>query len=420
MAEKPELKAPNLADVVAKLGRYKVTVLTVALAIILSIGFGFLGGYLASGTNASASGPVSSPAQQKVITSLSSLFSNIAQTVGQSVVSVDVTTQTASPSASDNPFDSLFGLGGGASSQTQQDAGTGIILNSSGLIITNRHVVPDGTTSVSVTLSDGTTFNNVKVLGRTASASSLDIAFLQIENLNGHKLVPATLGDSASVKVGDEVLAIGNALGQFQNTVTSGIISGHGRSVTAGDETGTSSENLSDLFQTDAAINPGNSGGPLVNMSGQVIGINTAVAGSAQNIGFAIPINDVKGLINSVESSGKLQQPYIGVYYVPLTKDYAYVYNLPVSQGAYIAPESQTGQPGIIPGGPAASAGLKEKDIITKVNGTSIDQNHSLVSLIDKYQPGNQVTLTVLRAGKTLQIKLTLGTVPASADASSN
>lgn len=398
----------------SKLNRYRRTVLAVALAIILCIGFGFLGGWLENNSTANTSelsGPVIAPQEQKAITNQSQLISAIAKTVGQSVVSINVTSQTASPN---DGLGGLFGFDFGGGSTTQQDAGTGIILNTSGLIITNHHVIPSGTTSVSVTLSDGTTFNDVKVVGTTNTNSNLDIAFLQIQNLNGKKLVPATLGDSSQMQVGDAVVAIGNALGQFQNTVTSGIISGHGRSVTASDESGASSENLTDLFQTDAAINPGNSGGPLVNMSGEVIGINTAIAGSAQNIGFAIPINDVKGLISSVESSGKLQQPYLGVYYIPLTKDYAYVYNLPVSNGAYIAPEQQSGHPGVVAGSPAAQAGLKEKDIITKVNGTSVNQNHSLVSLLDDHQPGDTVTLTVIRGNKTLNIKVTLGTQPSN------
>ncbi|MGH7237914.1 MAG: S1C family serine protease, partial [Candidatus Saccharimonadales bacterium] len=350
------------------------------------------------------SGPVVAPQEQKVITNQSQLISKIVDTVGPSVVSVNVTTQSQQSTG-------FFGF---SEPVTEQAAGTGIILNSDGLIITNRHVVPAGTTSVSVTLSDGTKYNNVKVVGRTSSDDPLDIAFLQIQDTKGHTLVPASLGDSSKMEVGDQVLAIGNALGQFQNTVTTGIISGHGRSVTASDESGGSSETLQDLFQTDAAINPGNSGGPLVNMSGQVIGINTAVAGQAQNIGFAIPINDVKGLISGVEGNGKLAQPYIGVHYVPLTKDYAYVYNLPVSSGAYIAPSSQTGKQAIIPNSPAAKAGLKEKDIITKVDGTNIDKDHSLISLIDSHQPGDKVQLTIIRDGKTKVISLTLGTMPNS------
>src|SRR6185295_8059449 len=147
---------------------------------------------------------------------------------------------------------------------TQEGAGTGIILTSDGLIVTNRHVAPAGTTKVSVVLSDGTEFDNVKVVGRTNSTDSLDIAFLKIDDLKGKKLTPATLGDSSKMEVGDSVIAIGNALGQFQNTVTSGILSGYGRSIQASDASGGSSENLEGLFQTDAAINEGNSGGPLV------------------------------------------------------------------------------------------------------------------------------------------------------------
>ena len=176
---------------------------------------------------------------------------------------------------------------------------------------------------MSVTLSNGTELKNVEVLGRTPSNDSLDIAFLKITNAQGQKLVPAEIGDSSKVQVGDPVVAIGNALGQFQNTVTSGIISGYGRSVQASQQgTGANAENLTDLFQTDAAINEGNSGGPLVNLNGQVIGINTAIAGNAQNIGFAIPINDVKGLIDQVLKNGKFERPYLGVYYVPLTASY--------------------------------------------------------------------------------------------------
>ena len=220
------------------------------------------------------------------------------------------------------------------------------------------------------------------------------------------------------MKVGDEVVAIGNALGQFQNTVTSGIISGYGRSVTAtastgglGSSTGTT-ENLADLFQTDAAINEGNSGGPLVNLNGQVIGINTAIAGNAQNIGFAIPINDVKGLINQVLKTGKLSIPYIGIRYIPLTADVANEYGLSVKNGAFIAPSSNPSSPSVIAGSPAAKAGLKTNDIITAINGTKINQTHSLIGLIDQYMPGTNVTLTVLRNGKYIHVNLTLGKEP--------
>jgi serine protease Do len=214
--------------------------------------------------------------------------------------------------------------------------------------------------------------------------------------------------------VGDSVVAIGNALGQFQNTVTAGIISGHGRSVQAGDSSGNDVENLEDLFQTDAAINEGNSGGPLVNLDGEVIGINTAIAGDAQGIGFAIPINDVTGLIDSVKKTGTLRRPYIGVVYVPLTDDLAKQYSLGTNRGAYVAPSDVSGQNPIVDGSPAEKAGLKAGDIITKINDQSIDQNNSLSALVNKYKVGDKVTLTVLRDGKETKIDLTLAAAPSS------
>jgi serine protease Do len=215
------------------------------------------------------------------------------------------------------------------------------------------------------------------------------------------------------MKVGDSVIAIGNALGQFQNTVTSGIVSGHGRSVQASDGSGTSFENLEDLFQTDAAINEGNSGGPLVNLDGEVIGINTAIAaGGAQNIGFAIPINNVTGLIDSVKGGGKLQRPYLGVVYLSLTNDLAEEYNLSAKRGAYIAPRSVIGADPIISGGPAEKAGVKVGDIITELDDVAIDQNNSLSALVNKHKVGDKLKLTLLRDGKEMTLDVTLGAAP--------
>jgi serine protease Do len=379
----------------------KMRFLFVAFMLIVSAAAGFGGGWLGGRNNNTVE-------QQKVVLqSQSQLISNIAQSVGQSVVSV-VSTQGGSSASSS----SLFGVTGSGS--TSEEEGSGIILTSGGLIITNRHVVPAGTTSVSVTLADGTTYNNVTVVGRTSEDDSLDIAFLQIPSVNGHKLVAAQLGDSSKTGVGDSVVAIGNALGQYQNTVTSGIISGYGRSVQASSSDGSSTESLDDLFQTDAAINEGNSGGPLVNLDGQVIGINTAVASDAQNVGFAIPINDVAGLIKSVEQTGKLQQPYLGVIFVPITADVQSQYSLSVANGAWVAPEAVTGQAGVVNGSPAAVAGIKEGDIITSVNGTAVNQSTSLTSIIDKLSVGQKVPLAVVRSGKTITVNVTLGAAPTS------
>jgi serine protease Do len=376
----------------------KAKMASTALLVLVCAAAGFGGGYVGSRSDVQNAGQVSK-ADTRVILNESQIINDIAKKAGESVVSINVTGQVTEQS--------FFGY---QNQYQSQSAGTGVIISEDGYIMTNRHVVPAGSSQVSVTLSDGTELSDVTVVGRTSETDSLDVAFLKIKDLKGKKLVAAKLGDSAKVQVGDKVVAIGNALGQFQNTVTSGIISGFGRSVEAGD--GISSETLQNLFQTDAAINQGNSGGPLVNINGEVIGINTAIAGGqAQNIGFAIPVNDIQSLIKSVLTKGKLERPYLGVRYVSLTDDFAYEYNLPAKRGAYILP-SRTGTGSILPGSPAEKAGLKEKDIITKIDGTEINDKNSLTSLIGRKTVGDQVTLTVLRDGKEQSIKTTLLAAP--------
>ena len=390
---------PDLAGIKNRRSSKKVAALVL---LVLTFIVGLVGGLAGSALyyhNHSLSSASDSQKQQYV-SNESQLIAGIAKNVGQSVVSVDVTSQTTAQD--------LFGF---TQSQNQQSAGTGFIINTDGTIVTNRHVVPAGTTQVSVTLADGTHYDNVQVIGRTNDSSPLDIAFLKINDTKGKKLVPVTLGDSSKMQVGDKVVAIGNALGQFQNTVTSGIISGYGRELQAGDQSGTSTENLTDLFQTDAAINEGNSGGPLVNINGEVIGVNTAIASGAQNIGFSIPVNDLKGLISSVLGTGKLQQAYLGVRYVSLTADISYRYNLSVNHGAYIAP-TEDGSASILPGSPAEKAGLKERDIITKINDTTIDDKTSLTAALSRFKVGDTVKLSVIRAGKTIGIKVTLDAAP--------
>ena len=372
--------------------------------LVISFGGGWLGAYSYSRGHTLLA--TSTKAKQQYVSNESELIASIAKNVGQSVVSVDVTGQDTSS------VQDVFGFSFPQTQQTQS-AGTGFIISPSGIIVTNRHVVPSGTSSVSVTLADGTKYDNVQVIGRTNDASSQDIAFLKIGDLKGKTLVPVTLGDSSTMQIGDKVIAIGNALGQFQNTVTSGIISGYGRDVTAGDQSSLqASETLTDLFQTDAAINEGNSGGPLVNINGEVIGINTAVASNAQNIGFAQPINDLRGLISSVLDNGQLQQPYLGVRYVSLTNDLAKEFNLKVTRGAYVT--SGNNQPAVVDGSPAARAGLKDKDVITKVNNISIDDKTSLTSVLSKFKVGQQVDLTVVRGDKTIHVKVSLGNAPQS------
>lgn len=316
------------------------------------------------------------------------VIADVAKAVSPSVVSV-LTTQSVTAS-------SYFGT----SAQAQEGAGTGIIISSDGYILTNKHVIPDGVSSVSVILPTGKTYEDVTVIGRDPLN---DIAFLKIKNVTG--LNPAKIGDSSSMQVGQKVIAIGNALGQFQTTVTSGIISGVGRPLTASDGTNTGIEQLENLFQTDAAINPGNSGGPLVNLNGEVIGMNTAVAQGAQGIGFAIPINDTKGLIKGVLASGEIKRVYLGVRYVTLTPDVAKNLKLDKDTGAYLGGSNEIP---IISGGPADKAGLKAGDIITKVNGTELSERVTLIGQLSQFVPGDQVTLTILRDKKEQTIKVTL------------
>jgi serine protease Do len=388
----------SIASVAVPAKKYAKT-LGIVFLVMLSAAAGFVGGW--AGSKANRQGAFNAETSQQIISSESELISKIAKDVGPSVVSVNVTSATTQSG--------FFGF----SPSEQESAGTGFIVSAEGLIVTNRHVVAGGD-HVTVTLSDGTELTDIEVVGQTNQGDPLDVAFLKVTNKKGKDLKPIKIGDSSKMEVGDKVVAIGNALGQFQNTVTTGIISGYGRDVQASDGSGASTESLQNLFQTDAAINQGNSGGPLVNLSGEVVGINTAVAGEgAENIGFAIPIDDTKGLISSVLEKGKLERPYLGVRYVSLTDDYAYEFNLKTKRGAYIVP-SEASQPSILKDSPAEKAGLKEKDVITKINGDSINEKSSLTTLMSKYKVGEQVTLTVIRDNREQQIKVTLQASPES------
>ena len=310
---------------------------------------------------------------------------DIVEKVSESVVSIVTSLKSTS----------LFGQ-----SYDSSAAGTGIIVTADGYILTNKHVI-DGATKINVVLDDGTTYENVKLV---VTDPLNDIAFLKISDVSDLK--PATLGNSKTITVGQQVIAIGNALGQYQNSVTSGIISGTGRSLTATDSTGSMSENLTDMIQTDAAINSGNSGGPLLNAAGEVIGINTATGSGVENIGFAIPISSVKGMLSQLVETGKAARAYIGVYSVEITPDVAKEYNLPVSTGVYLYNSAKYSA--IIKNSPAEKAGLRDKDIITAVNGVKIGSAGSLGTLIGEYKPDDTVQLTVVREGKEIAINVTL------------
>ena len=312
-------------------------------------------------------------------------IAEVANKVSDSVVSITTEVRTQS----------WFGT-----EQTGQAAGTGFILSESGYIMTNKHVVEDAKT-VNVTLNNGRTYKNVEIVGTDPLN---DTAILKVENPEDFK--PVTIGDSKTVNVGQEVIVIGNALGEYSNSVTSGIISGTGRELIASDQSGNAYEKLTDMIQTDAAINGGNSGGPLVNAAGQVIGIATAYASTSQTVGFAIPISNVKGIINNVLETGKFERAVLGVQYLSVTSDVAEEEGLKYNYGAYL--KSEKNKSSIISGSAGDLAGLKDGDIILEVNGVKIGKAGSLSTLVGEYKVGDEITLKVARNDKEIDIKVKL------------
>lgn len=323
--------------------------------------------------------------KEKIVLQEGEVVAEVAQRVSPSVVSILIAGEQSS---------SFF------PSVTQESAGTGIIVSKDGYVLTNSHVIPQNVTDIQVAMSDETVYSDVRVIGRDPLN---DIAFLKINGVSD--LTPAEFGDSSKVAVGQKVVAIGNALGQYQTSVTAGIISAVGRPLVASAGDGGQTESLENLFQTDAAINPGNSGGPLVNLKGEVIGINTAVAASAEGIGFAIPINDAKGLLKNVTKTGRVERAYLGVRYSTITPALATEQKLPVKEGAYLKASEGSA---IVADSPAAKAGMKDGDIITALNAAKLDRRNPLASTLTLYTVGDTVEVTVLRDGKEQKLKVTL------------
>ncbi|HET8570348.1 MAG TPA: trypsin-like peptidase domain-containing protein [Candidatus Limnocylindria bacterium] len=281
--------------------------------------------------------------------------------------------------------------------------GSGMIFDPNGWILTNKHVV-NNATSLEVRLADTTTYP-ARVYGIDPLT---DLAIVKIDAKN---LPTVKVGSSAALEIGQMAIAIGDPLGNFENTVTTGVVSGLGRQIQAGGGNDVSGEQLNNLIQTDAAINPGNSGGPLLDSSGQVIGINTAVAGSAQGIGFAIPIDVARPLMQQALSGEKLSRPWIGVYYQPVTRQLAKDEGLSVQSGALIKAGPNVGS-AVLADGPAARAGIRDGDVIVAVDGQMVDATHDLATLILPHAPGESVDLTIVRNGATQQVRVTLGTLP--------
>ncbi len=330
--------------------------------------------------------------QQKVVNE-ESVVINVAEKMSPSVVTVSAQAPKRRI-LQFNPF------GGGISSRieggTPQDIGSGFVVSKDGLIVTNKHVVSDSGVTYKVITKDNKEYAVMEI----SRDPSNDIAVLKID---ASGLQPVELGDSGNLKVGQFVVAIGTALGEFRHTVTTGVISGLGRGITAGGSFEGFVEQLDNVIQTDAAINPGNSGGPLLNSSGEVIGINVAIAQGAQNVGFAIPINVVKDALGQFKANGKFPaKAYMGVQYQMITKQSAVLNNVP--EGAYVVE--------VVDGSPAQKGGLEVDDIIVKMDGVQLNEATPLTKEIAKKQAGQNVKLEIYRNGENKTLNFALSETP--------
>lgn len=335
--------------------------------------------------------PIQGNLSQKFVNE-ESVVINAAENVSPSVVTVSIQTPRRRVLQL-SPF-------GGFSSRLEggnpQDIGTGFIVSDDGLIVTNKHVVSENNATYKVITNDNKEYQ-VKEISRDPNN---DLAVIKID---ASGLKPVELGDSSNLKVGQFVIAIGTALGEFRHTVTTGVISGLGRGITAGSILEGFVEQLDNVIQTDAAINPGNSGGPLLNSSGQVIGINVAIAQGAQNVGFAIPIKVVKDSLDLFNKDGKFPaRAYLGVQFQMIKKQTAVLNNVP--EGAYIVE--------VVAGSPAESAGVEVDDIVTKIDDEKLNEDKPLNEVVSKKKAGDTVKLEIYRDGDTKTISITLSEAP--------
>ena len=298
---------------------------------------------------------------------------------------------------------------GGSDGSAQTDQGTqkktigggsGFFITSDGYILTNRHVLDDQQADYTVVTSDGKEYV-AKVLARDPVR---DVAIIKID---GNNFPVAVLGDSDVLRIGQTVVAIGNSLGEFSNSVSRGIVSGLKRNLSAGSGFG-DSERLTDIIQTDAAINPGNSGGPLLDINGDVIGINVAVAQGAQNVGFALPVNQAKRIIDQVKNGTKISVPYLGVRYVVIDQAVQKEVQLPFDYGVLVLRGTKMTDLAVMPGSPADKAGIVENDIILEINNQKITQNNQLGDMIVKYNVGDVITLKIWHKGDTKDVQVKL------------
>lgn len=397
----------NLGVIIATSALTAVLVMLVGLGVV-SENREKIGTYLLAGANNSVSetNTIQTPASQ----------SSVVKAVEKSnpaVVSIIVTKDVPIiernySSPFDDLFEEFFGVpqqqprGGTGTQERQIGGGSGFFVTADGLIVTNKHVVDDEDAEYTVFTNDGKK-HSARVIARDPS---LDIALIRIENGSYPYL---NFASSKDLDLGQTVIAIGNALGEFENTVSVGVVSGLSRSIVAGSAFG-QAEQLDEVIQTDAAINPGNSGGPLLDMNGNVIGVNVAVAAGSQNIGFALPSDMVKVVVDSVKSTGKISRPYIGVRYVPITEAIQQAENLPTDYGVLVS--SDADQPAVIAGSPAAKAGIKDRDIILEFDGIKLTSERQLATVIRSKKVGETVSVKILRGGSEQTLQVTLEEYP--------
>jgi S1-C subfamily serine protease len=339
---------------------------------------------------------ITAPLDRLRVVQEENVTTEVVDRVSPSVVTVGISqTRRVGDIFEFNPFDpfSQFERRQGSTQQVEQDIGSGFVISSDGLIVTNKHVVSVPDAKYRVITQDDKTYDVVKIYRDPDN----DLAIVKI---NAAGLTPVEMGDSDKIKVGQMAIAIGTALGEFRNTVTVGVISGVGRGITAGTPFNGSAERLDNVIQTDAAINPGNSGGPLLNSSGQVIGVNTAISSEGQSIGFALPINVVKDAVSNFNTTGQFNRPFLGVEYRMISRQMAVLNEIP--EGAYIM--------NVVSGSPAARSGVAAEDIITKIDGDKVTTSNDLARIIGKKKVGDTVSLSIWRDGAEKSISVTLGT----------
>lgn len=366
------------------------------LIILVLIAVGFLIGLSYRQSAVGTGLPVPLKTGPQTVVYENSVITQVVKKSLPSVVTVNITTAASQPSFQFNPFNpfSQPQPNSGSQQPVNESIGSGFIVTGDGLIVTNKHVVSDTSATYQVITNDGKKYPVTKIYRDPLN----DLSILKINALG---LTPLPLGDSSNLELGQLVVAIGTPLGQFPNTVTSGIISGLGRGIAAGSPLGGSVEQLDNVIQTDAAISPGNSGGPLLDSAGRVIGINTAIAQGGQNIGFAIPVNVIKTLLQNFQAQGEnFQQPFLGVRYTMVNSQDASANG--IVPGAYVAD--------VVSGSPAEKAGIQAGDVITAFNGQKIQGTDSqqLTRLILQKKVGDTVTITLWRNGSSLSKQVTL------------